>query len=31
MKNLLLAGAVGLVGLTGVGAGAWYYTNGPNF
>lgn len=26
MKNLLLAGAVGLVGLTGVGVGAWYYT-----
>ena len=26
VKNLLLAGAVGLVGLTGVGVGAWYYT-----
>jgi flagellar basal body-associated protein FliL len=26
MKNLLLVGAVGVVVMTGVGAGAWYYT-----
>ena len=26
MKNLLLVGAVGFVGLAGVGVGAWYYT-----